>query len=79
MTKLTYALEEGGPRRLAVSWSEKGLWWAWRDFTVQLDGETVGVTATERQLRKGQEFALADGSNLRIQASGLFSARLYRR
>jgi len=59
MPKQLYALEPNGPKRLEVSW--RGLW---KDFTVKLDGQVVGVLPNQKALKEGGDFPLPDGSRL---------------
>jgi hypothetical protein len=73
MATKTFALESGGPKRLEVSW---GMFW--KNFTVTLDGKQVGtVEGGQKELKKGVELRLPDGSELRIQlASGAMNVEL---
>ncbi|KFE69160.1 hypothetical protein [Hyalangium minutum] len=73
MAKKTFALEPGGPKRLEVSW---GMFW--KNFTVTLDGKQVGtVEGGQKELKKGVEFRLPDGSDLRVQlVSGALNVEL---
>jgi hypothetical protein len=48
MPKQQYALEQGGPKRLEISWT--GIW---RNFTVRLDGQVVGTVENQKALRAG--------------------------
>jgi hypothetical protein len=57
-----YALEPNGAPRLEVSWK-----WNFKDVVVKLDGIEVGRIATPAELKLGREFALVDGSTLRVQ------------
>ncbi len=68
-----YALEVGGPRRLAVSW-EIG----WKSFGVKFDGEEVTRLANAHDvLAKGSTFPLPDGSALEARLeSGRFGPKL---
>lgn len=69
MPKLSFALEEDGEKRLEVSW--KGLY---KDVTVSLDGNSVGVIPDQKALSAGQEFRLFDGSTLKVQLVNKFMA-----
>jgi hypothetical protein len=62
MPKQRFALEEGGEKRLEVSW--KGLY---KDVTVSLDGNPIGVVPNKKALSAGQAFSLPDGSTIKIQ------------
>lgn len=62
MPKQTYALEPGGEKRLEVSWR-----WNWKDLTVSLDGNSIGVIPDQKALSAGREFRLPDGSTLKVQ------------
>ncbi|MCY1047545.1 hypothetical protein OV208_39970 [Corallococcus sp. bb12-1] len=62
MGALKLALEEGGPRRLELSWSGN-----WRDLKVELDDQPVGEVADHLQLEQGVEFKLPDDSVLHVQ------------
>lgn len=65
MFKRSYRLESGGQAQdLELKWG-----FFWRNFTIQLDGQPIGtITGGLKSLRKGAEFALANGSSLKIQA-----------
>ena len=62
MAKQSYALEVGGPKRLEISW--KG---AWKNTTIQLDGNVIGVVDGQKKLSAGQEYLLPDGTGLKVQ------------
>ena len=62
MPKQAFSLERGEPARLEVSWRA-----FWKEFTVRLDGQTVGTVPTQKELSAGREFSLADGSLLWVQ------------
>lgn len=59
MTKRSFALEPGGPKRLEVSW---GL--SYRSFAVSLDGQRVEPVGTKALLKQGMAWTLPDGSRL---------------
>ena len=60
--KQSYSLEEKGPKRLEVSW--KGIW---KKFTVTLDGNVIGTMEGQKEINKGREYPLPDGSLLKVQ------------
>lgn len=62
MPAKSYALEQNGPKRLTVSWK-----FGWRDTTVSLDGQPVGVIPNQKALMQGQSFALTDGSQINVR------------
>jgi hypothetical protein len=62
MPAKSYAIEQNGPKRLTVSWK-----FGWRDTTVSLDGQTVGVIPNQKALQQGQTFALPDGSQIFVR------------
>jgi hypothetical protein len=62
MPIMKYALEKGGPKRLEISYKGN-----WKDFTIRLDGNVIGTVAEYEHLKTGQEFALPDGSILKVQ------------
>ena len=61
MANRTYALEKGGPKRLAVSSALKG-----GARTVALDGQQV-ASLSKTELQTGSVVTLPDGSALRLQ------------
>lgn len=73
MATKTFALEPGGPKRLEVKW---GMFW--KNFTVTLDGKQVGtVEGGQKELKRGVELRLPDGSDLHIQlVSGAMNVEL---
>lgn len=56
MPSRRFALEEGGPKRLTVSWKGN-----WNSFAVQLDGTSVLTVPSWRELKRGQEVHLEPG------------------
>lgn len=68
-----YALEVGGPKRLAVSW---GI--GWKNFGVKFDGQEVAALATGHDvLSAGASFPLPDGSVLEARLhQGRFGPKL---
>ena len=69
MPKQTYALEKGGPKRLELEW--KG---AWKNLTVRLDAQEIGVIPNQKALRQGQTFTLPDGSMLEVKLVQQFTS-----
>lgn len=69
MPKQTYPLEKGGPKRLELAW--KG---AWKNLTVSLDGQELGVIPDQKALRAGQTFMLPDGSALDVKLVRQFTS-----
>ena len=69
---MKYALEKGGAKRLEISWKGN-----WKEITIRLDGEVIGTISDIENLKAGQEFALEDGSTLKVWLSrGLVFPRL---
>ena len=64
-----YALENGGAKRLEISW--KGLW---KNLAIKLDGNVVGTIAGQKELKAGQDLELPDGSVLHVQLVQKFSS-----
>ncbi len=62
MPKQSYALEPNGPKRLEISWGA-----FWKNFTVTLDGNTIGTLPDQKAVRQGGQFTLPDGSALSVQ------------
>jgi hypothetical protein len=72
MPKQTFALEAGGEKRLEVSWG--GMF---KNTTVSLDGNSIGVIPDQKALFAGQEFRLTDGSTIKVQlVRGFLSTEL---
>jgi hypothetical protein len=72
MPKQSYALEQGGPKRLEVSW--KGLY---KETTITLDGMQLGMVLDQKALYAGQEYRLMDDSLLKVQlVSGIGGTEL---
>jgi hypothetical protein len=61
MPQKLLALEPGGPNRVEIKWS--GIW---KNLTVRVDGDQVGVIPDQRALKAGQTFTLKDGSSLHL-------------
>ena len=59
MERAKYALEEGSPKRIEVSWK-----FPWRDLLVQFDGRELGRFRDQEELSQGRELPLPDGSTL---------------
>jgi hypothetical protein len=68
--KKSFAIEAGGEKRLEISW--EGMY---RDVKVSLDGNSIGVIHERKALVAGEEFALPDGSILKIQLVRVFIER----
>ncbi len=62
MSKISYALEKGGPKRLTISWKGN-----FKETVVRLDDNEIGRIDGYEQLREGKEFNLEDGSSLKVQ------------
>lgn len=62
MPKHEFAIEVGGPKRIAVSW--RGLW---KDIEIAFDGKLIGRIESKKELKKGAAFALPDGSELSVK------------
>jgi hypothetical protein len=62
MPSIKLALERGGAQRLQISWGA-----FWRNMVIRLDGAEIGRIASQKEMKAGQEFPLADGSVLRVQ------------
>lgn len=68
MPKKSYALEVGGQKRLEISW--KGVW---KNTTIQLDGDVIGIMNGQKELVAGQEYLLPDGTGLSVRLVKKFS------
>lgn len=63
MGVMNLALAPGGPERLELTWES-----SFKNLRVTLDGKLVGMAkGGQDELKKGVEFRLPDGSDLRIQ------------
>ncbi len=62
MPSQSYSLEPNGPRNLTVSWKAM-----YKDMTVTYKDKVIGTFASQKDLSKGQDFRLPDGSKLHIQ------------
>jgi hypothetical protein len=62
MPKRSYPLVKDGPQRLELTWKV-----LWKDLTIRLDGEQIGIIPTHRELTDGREFTLPDQSTLTVQ------------
>jgi hypothetical protein len=62
MPNKKYALIKKGPKEIECSWG-----FAWKNFTVKQNGNTIGTIANQRELKEGRQFSLADGSTLWIR------------
>lgn len=69
-----YALEVGGPKRLAISW---GI--GWKSFSVKFDDQEVArLTNAYDAIVAGQSFALPDGTKLEARLhKGRFGPKLH--
>jgi hypothetical protein len=72
MTKLAFAFEEGGEKRLEVTW--KGIH-KYKDITVTLDGAQVGIIPDHQAFLAGKEFQLIDRSIIRVQLVQKFETK----
>ncbi len=61
MPSRKFALEEGGPKRLKISW---GL--LKREYTVWIDGKPLATDITHKMLRLGWSYTFKSGVSLRI-------------
>ena len=59
MPKRSYSLQKDGPKELECSW---GI--AWKNFTVKQNGQVIGTVSNQKELKRGREFLLNDGSKL---------------
>ncbi len=62
MPKQNYALEQGGPKRLEISWGS-----FFKNGVVKLDGQVIGTMADQKAMMAGPTFPLPDGSLLKVQ------------
>jgi hypothetical protein len=62
MPKKSFALEPGGLKRLTITWQL-----FWRNLTVTLDDNQIGVVPTQAELVEGRTFPLPDGSILGVR------------
>lgn len=62
MPSRTFALEKGGPKRLAVSWNL-----GWKNLVAQLDGNPVLTISTAEELKAGREVEVAPGQTIKVQ------------
>jgi len=69
MPSRKYAFEQGGPKRVEVSW--RGMW---KNITVKVDGYVLGTIANKKELQEGRHFTLSDGSVLSVQLLKSFSS-----
>ena len=65
-----YPLEAGGAPRVELTWK-----WNFKDVVVKVDGLEVGRIADAGELKQGRDFALTDGSSLRVQLIAKFHAK----
>ena len=69
MPKKSFALEAGGPTRVTVEWSG-----SWKNTRVAVDGQELGVIATQKELEAGRQFPLPTGGVLGVQLGRQFAA-----
>lgn len=62
MPSTSYALEEGGEKRLEVSWQR-----GWKKVSMRLDGAELAVIEDKADLKRGKKLALPDGSSLDVR------------
>lgn len=62
MAKLSYAFQHGAEPCLDVSWKVN-----YKETTVSLFGNIIGVIPSKEMLLAGQEYYLADGSTIKVQ------------
>ncbi len=74
MPSRKFSLEEGGQKRLEVSWNLS--FFGWKDITVRLDGKEVLSFANMKALEKGGEFSLEDGSRIEVRLAGTYMKNL---
>ena len=64
MPSKKYALEEGGEKRLEVSWQR-----GWKKVIMKLDGTELAVIEDKAALKAGKTLALPDGSSLDVRVT----------
>ena len=62
MPKRTYALAEGGPKRLELAWK-----FNWKDLVVKLDGQQIGGPFSKSDLEQQALVTLPDGHILGVK------------
>jgi hypothetical protein len=62
MPSKRYSLERKSPKVLEVNWN-----YGWKNTTVRLHGDVVGLIPDKTSLKAGSDLNLSDGSTLRIQ------------
>src|SRR6266513_17679 len=67
MPSQTFALEHGGPKRLKISWKQ-----GWKNLEVQLDGRSLLIVPTSKELKDGRQVQLDVGKVLRVQLNSTF-------
>lgn len=67
MSKQTFALEHGGPKRLMVSWKR-----GWKNLEAELDGRPLITIPTSEELKEGREIRLDAERVLRVQLNSTF-------
>ncbi len=71
MPKKSFPLEPGSSRTVDVEW--KGIW---KNFTVTVDGQTLGTLHGTKEMHAGGQYALPDGSRLEIKLTQGMSPEL---
>jgi hypothetical protein len=61
MKSRTYALEQGGPKRLTVSWNRN-----WKNMALELDGKPLLTIPASNELQQGRQVQV-EGGTLRVQ------------
>ena len=63
-----FALQQGGPERVEITW--RGMW---KEIRVLVDGRELGQIPDMKALKEGREFSLPDGmGSLRVQLAQSF-------
>jgi hypothetical protein len=70
VTTKRFALEPGGAPRLEITWR-----YGFKDVVIKIDGLEIGRVNDPGELKLGRDFALADGSTLRVQLVSKFHSR----
>jgi hypothetical protein len=70
VTTKRFALQPGGAPRLEISWR-----YGFKDVVIKVDGLEIGRVSDPSELKLGREFALGDGSTLRVELVSKFHTR----